>query len=148
VDVAIEASGSEFGKSFVHKAELALGLETDTAEMINECLESVRKFGRVSVIADYVGYANHVNLGNMMERGIALIGCGQCPVQRYWKDILGMLERGEVDPGIMLTHRVSIDDLAKAYTAQEQRKEGWVKCFVETRFSRPKAEGTPALTSL
>ncbi len=59
-----------------------------------------------------------------------------------------MIESGKVDPTIMLTHRFRIDDIAKAYHLQEQRKGGLVKCFVETRFSRPRAAGTPELTTL
>lgn len=55
VDVAIEASGGEYGKSIMNKIELATGVQQDTAEMLNECIESTRKFGRVGIIADYVG---------------------------------------------------------------------------------------------
>lgn len=55
VDVAIEASGGEYGKSIMNKIELATGVQQDTAEMLNECIESTRKFGRVGIIADYIG---------------------------------------------------------------------------------------------
>lgn len=65
-----------------------------------------------------------------------------------WEELLEMVEKGEIDPTIMLTHRFKIDDIAKAYKLQEKREEGLVKCFVETRFSAPRAEGTPELTSL
>lgn len=65
-----------------------------------------------------------------------------------WEELLEMVEKGEIDPTIMLTHRFKIDDIAKAYKLQEKRVEGLVKCFVETRFSAPRAEKTPELTSL
>lgn len=55
VDVAIEASGGEYGKNLLNKIELATGVQQDTAEMVNECVESTRKFGTVGIIADYVG---------------------------------------------------------------------------------------------
>lgn len=141
VDVAIEASGSEYGKSLLNRLELATGLQQDTAEMVNECIESTRKFGTVGIIADYVGYTNHFNIGSLMERGIKLIGCGQSPVHKYWKEILQLVESNQVDPTLMLTHRFRLDDIAKAYKVLEGRKEGMVKCFVETRFSRPRALG-------
>lgn len=171
VDVAIEASGGEYGKSVVNKIELATGLQQDTAEMINECIESTRKFGRVGIIADYVGCTsslplpispfspflyhklttldtNHFNIGSVMERGIKMIGCGQSPVQKYWKDILHWVETGEVDPTMMLTHRFVMEDLAKSYKVLDQKGEGLVKCFVQTRHSFPRAQGTPELTRL
>ena len=83
-----------------------------------------------------------------MERGIKMIGCGQSPVHKYWKDILALVESGKVDPTIMLTHRYSLDDIAKAYYVLEKREQGLVKCFIETKFSHPRAEGTPVLTQL
>jgi hypothetical protein len=48
----------------------------------------------------------------------------------------------------MVTHRFKIDDIAKVYYMQEKRQDGLVKCFVETRFSAPRAPGTPELTTL
>lgn len=55
VDVSIDATGGEYGKGFMHKLELATGMEQDTSEMVNEAIYSTRKFGRVGIIADYVG---------------------------------------------------------------------------------------------
>lgn len=65
-----------------------------------------------------------------------------------WEELRDMVERGTVDPTIMLTHRFKIDDIAKGYYMQEKRQDGLVKCFVETRFSAPRAEGTPVLATL
>jgi threonine dehydrogenase-like Zn-dependent dehydrogenase len=55
LDAAIEASGGEYAKGWYHKAEMALSLEQDTSEMINECIVCTRKFGRVGIIGDYTG---------------------------------------------------------------------------------------------
>jgi threonine dehydrogenase-like Zn-dependent dehydrogenase len=148
VDISIDATGGEYGKGFMHKMELATGMEQDTSEMINEAIYATRKFGRVGIIGDYVGFTNHFNIGAVMELGITLVGCGQAPVQRYWKELLEMVENGDADPTIMLTHRFRLEDIDKAYKLQEQRAEGLVKCFVETRFSGKRADGTPELTSL
>ncbi|KAK3303842.1 chaperonin 10-like protein [Chaetomium strumarium] len=148
VDVSIDATGGEYAKGFMHKLELKIGAEQDTSEMINECLMSTRKFGTVGIIGDYVGFTNHFNVGSLMERGIKLIGCGQSPVHKYWQELLEMVEHGTVDPTIMLTHRFQLDDIAKAYHLQEKRESGLVKCFVETRFSPRRTEGTPELTRL
>lgn len=54
-DACIEASGGEYAKSWYHKLEMQLSLEQDTSEMINECILSTRKFGRVGIIGDYMG---------------------------------------------------------------------------------------------
>ncbi|KAF2197646.1 GroES-like protein [Delitschia confertaspora ATCC 74209] len=117
----INFSGGEYVKSWTHRVELSLSLEQDISEMVNECIMSTRKFGRVGIIADYTG---------------------------YWKELLQLVESGQVDPTIMLTHRITMDDIAKSYYAQEKQSNGLVKCYVETRFSAPRAEGTQELTSL
>ena len=62
-DVALECVAGEYPKSWGHTIEMALGLETDTSEIINEMIESVRNYGRCGVTGVYVGYTNHFNIG-------------------------------------------------------------------------------------
>ena len=51
-----------------NKVEMALMLETDPSEIINELITSVRKGGKISVVGVYSGYANHYNIGAFMVR--------------------------------------------------------------------------------
>jgi len=81
-----------------------------------------------------------------MERGIRLIGNGQAPVHMYWEKLLKMIQSGEIDPLRMVTHRVSMDELAKVYYKFEKKEDGMQKVFVETKFSAPPAAGSPSLT--
>ena len=62
-NVALECVAGEYPKGWVHAIELAAGLETDTSEILNEMIESVRNYGRVGVTGVYVGYTNHFNIG-------------------------------------------------------------------------------------
>ncbi|KAJ9646468.1 hypothetical protein H2201_001426 [Coniosporium apollinis] len=145
-DVAIECVAGEYPKSWTHTIELAMGLENDTSEIVNEMITSVRNFGRCGITGVYAGFTNHFNIGALMERGIRLIGNGQAPVHRYWEDLLKKIQSGEIDPLKMLTHRVSIDDMDKVYYKFEKKEDGMQKVFVETKFSFPPAPGTPQLT--
>lgn len=63
-NVALECVAGEYPKSLAHKAELALGLETDTPEIINEMIESVRSFGRCGVTGVYVGFVSALCVGD------------------------------------------------------------------------------------
>lgn len=63
-------------------------LETDVPETINEALLAVKKMGRIGIIAAYAGFANGINVGALMEKGVRLIGNGQAPVHLYWEEIL------------------------------------------------------------
>ncbi|OAA65775.1 alcohol dehydrogenase GroES-like domain-containing protein [Niveomyces insectorum RCEF 264] len=145
-DVAIECAAGEYPKGWLHWLEIQLGAETDTSEILNEMIEGVRNFGRVGVTGVYVGYTNHFNIGALMERGVRLIGNGQAPVQKYWKDLLKQIRSGELDPLQMVSHRVRLEDMEQVYHAFDKREDAMQKVFVETKFSFPKAEGSPELT--
>lgn len=61
-----------------------------------------------------------------------------------------MIQSGDLDPRIMITHRVTIDDVANVYRVFDKKdpKDGMMKVFVQTRFSAPPAEGTPQLKKI
>jgi threonine dehydrogenase-like Zn-dependent dehydrogenase len=145
-DVAIECVAGEYPKGWTHAVELAAGLETDTSEIVNEMIESVRNFGRCGITGVYAGYTNHFNIGSLMERGIRLIGNGQAPVHMYWEKLLQMIQKGEIEPLQMVSHRVRIDDLKKVYSLFDKKEEHMQKVFVETRFSSPPVKGSPKLS--
>lgn len=81
-----------------------------------------------------------------MERGIRLIGNGQAPVHLYWNDLLKRIQKGEIDPLRMVSHRVRLEDLEKIYHKFDNKEDGIQKIYVETKFSAPPAPGTPSLT--
>lgn len=148
VDCCIDAAAFRYTKGLLHGIQRAVGLETDSAEIINEALQAVRKFGTISLIADYAAMTSRFLIGALMEKGITLRGTGQAPVQKYWKDLLKKVESGEFDPNIIQSHRFKIDEFRELYDAFDKKEMRIVKTFVETRFSGPPAPGTPALSSL
>ncbi len=83
-----------------------------------------------------------------MERGIRLIGNGQAPVHMYWESLLKMIQDGKLDPYLMLTHRVPVEEMDILYQKFDKYADHLQKVFVQTRFSDPPAKGTPALKSL
>ncbi|KAI9750838.1 MAG: Mitochondrial fission protein [Chaenotheca gracillima] len=146
-DVALECVAGEYAKGWGHYFEMMLGFETDTSEIINEMITSVKSYGRVGVTGVYVGFTNHFNIGAVMERGIRLIGNGQAPVHLYWEKLLGMIQSGATDPLQMLSHRVKVDELEEVYSRFDKRQDNMQKVFVETRFSDPPCAGSPSLTT-
>lgn len=55
-DVALECAAGEYAKGWAHYFELLLGAETDTSELLNEMITSVRSFGRCGVTGVYAGF--------------------------------------------------------------------------------------------
>jgi threonine dehydrogenase-like Zn-dependent dehydrogenase len=81
-----------------------------------------------------------------MQRGIRLIGNGQAPVHKYWEELLDMIIKGELEPLQMVSHRVRLEDMETVYHKFEKHEDGMQKVFVETKFSFPRAKGSPELT--
>lgn len=57
-DVALECAAGEYPKGWMHWLEMAVGAETDTSEIVNEMIESVRNYGRCGITGVYVGYVS------------------------------------------------------------------------------------------
>jgi len=146
-DVALECVAGEYAKGWAHYFEMLLGAETDTSEILNEMITSVKSYGRCGITGVYVGYTNHFNIGSLMERGVRLIGNGQAPVHLYWEKLLSMIQEGKTDPLMMLSHRVDVSELDTVYDIFNKRGDHMQKVFVQTKFSDAAAPGTPELTT-
>lgn len=149
VDVALECASGEFVKGYLHTVEMALNLETDTSEIANEMILSVKPFGKCGITGIYAGFTNHFNIGAIMEKGVRFIGNGQAPVHMYWEMILNdYIIPGKIDPLMVMTHRIDISDVAKAYRKFDNQEMGIEKVFVQTKFSSPPSAGAPQLTKI
>lgn len=129
LDVGIECVGFEYSKTWRHKIERAIGLETDTGDILNEIILSVRGFGHVSILGAYTGTVNHFPIGALMEKGLTVRG-GQSPTQRNWKYALEMMMKGEFDPSFVVTHRATLDEGPALYKKFYNHEEGMLKCFI------------------
>jgi len=84
----------------------------------------------------------------MMHRGEGggLIGNDQAPVHKSRKHLLGILEKGELDPLQTVSHRVALGDLNKVCYKFDAKEDAMQKVFVKTEVSLPKAPAFPDLT--
>lgn len=57
-DVALECVAGEYAKGWAHYFEMMLGAETDTSEILNEMITSVKNYGRVGITGVYVGFVS------------------------------------------------------------------------------------------
>lgn len=80
LNVALECVAGEYPKSAAQKKKLADGIATDTSDIVNEMIKSVKSFGRCGVTGVYVGSCDDFKIGSIMERGIRFFGNGQAPV--------------------------------------------------------------------
>lgn len=57
-DVALECVAGEYAKGWAHYFEMLIGAETDTSEILNEMITSVKSYGRVGITGVYVGFVS------------------------------------------------------------------------------------------
>ncbi len=125
-DVCIECVGFRYSKSLHHKIQRTLKLETDSIDALSEAIRACRKYGWVSIIGDFVGYANQFPVGAFMEKGLQA-GSGQVHIQRYWKELLEKIDGGEFDPTFAISHRWPLDRAAEAYEMFDEKENHVIK---------------------
>jgi threonine dehydrogenase-like Zn-dependent dehydrogenase len=92
----------------------ATGLESDRPHALREAIMACRNGGTVSIIGVYGGFIDKFPIGSLMNRSLT-IRTGQCHVQRYMKPLLERIQKGELDPSFVITHRLPLDEAARGY---------------------------------
>jgi threonine dehydrogenase-like Zn-dependent dehydrogenase len=129
-DVCIDAVGFRYSKTLRQKVERTIGLETDVSEIISEASYAVRKMGGLALIGDYFGNTNGFPIGMVMEKGIKMHG-SQVFVQKYWKELLGYIQEGKVDPSFVISHTMSLEQGSAAYRMFDRKEDNILKVVLK-----------------
>jgi len=126
-DKCIDAAGleSEHGSPHVYaydRAKQATRLETERPYALRQAITSCRSGGTVSVVGVYGGFVDKFPAGSWMNRSITL-RTGQCHVQRYMKPLLRHIEKGELDPTRIITHRLPLRRAPHGYDLFKHKKD-------------------------
>jgi threonine dehydrogenase-like Zn-dependent dehydrogenase len=113
------------------RAKQALMMETDRPLALREAILACRNGGTVSVIGVYGGFIDKFPMGSVMNRSLT-IKTGQCHVQRYMKPLLERIERGEIDPSFVITHRLGLDEAPEGYEMFLNKRDGCEKVVLST----------------
>jgi threonine dehydrogenase-like Zn-dependent dehydrogenase len=133
-DAVIDAVGMEAHSPHIDYAydrtKQALRLETDRPLALREAIMAVRNGGVVSVVGVYGGFIDKFPMGAVMNRGLT-IRSGQCHVQRYMQPLLERIQRGDIDPSFVITHRMPLSDAPKGYDLFKHKKDDCVKVVLK-----------------
>jgi threonine dehydrogenase-like Zn-dependent dehydrogenase len=112
---AVGVEGHTHGLQYVHdRAKQALRMQTDRPIALREAIMSCRNGGTVSIIGVYTGLIDKFPINAVMNRSLT-IKAGQCHVHRYMKPLLERIQKGELDPTFVITHRLPLDQAAEGY---------------------------------
>jgi threonine dehydrogenase-like Zn-dependent dehydrogenase len=129
-DACIDAVGMEAHTTGLigayDRVKQATMLESDRPHAFRQAVMACRKGGTVSVPGVYGGFDDKIPLGSLMNKGLTL-KTGQTHVQRYMKPLLERIERNEIDPSFVITHRMALDDAPKGYDIFLKKQDECVK---------------------
>jgi threonine dehydrogenase-like Zn-dependent dehydrogenase len=130
-DACIDAVGMEAHSDFApqqayDRVKQAVRLETDRGPALRQAIMACRNGGTVSVIGVYGGLLDKFPAGSWMNRSVTL-RTGQCHVQRYTRPLLDRIERGEIDPSFVITHRLPLDRAPEGYETFKHKQDDCVK---------------------
>ncbi len=89
-------------------------MQVDRPIALREAIMSCANGGTVSVVGVYAGLIDKFPIGSVMNRSLRIM-TGQCHVQRYMKPLLERIQRGDIDPTFVITHRLPLTDAAAGY---------------------------------
>jgi threonine dehydrogenase-like Zn-dependent dehydrogenase len=117
-DACIDAVGLEahgHGPAFLYdRVKQATMLEPDRPVALRQAIQACRNGGTVSVVGVYGGFIDKFPMGTIVNRSLTLKS-GQCHVQRYMKPLLERIERGDIDPTFIITHRLPLSEAPRGY---------------------------------
>jgi threonine dehydrogenase-like Zn-dependent dehydrogenase len=123
--VGMEAHGT-FADAILDRVKQAMKLQFDRAHVLRQVLHCCRKGGTVSIPGVYAGFVDKFPFGTAFGKGLT-IKMGQTHVHNYTKPLLGMIERGEIDPSFVITHRVSLDEAPEMYKTFRDKQDACIK---------------------
>lgn len=133
-DCAIDAVGleSHFNdlQGIYDAVKTAVFLETDRPGVLRQAIMAVRKGGTLSIPGVYGGLLDKVPFGAAFGKGIKM-KMGQTHMHRYMKPLLGRIEKGQIDPSFLISHRITLDEAPKMYEVWRDKKDKVTKIVID-----------------
>ncbi|HXW05128.1 MAG TPA: zinc-dependent alcohol dehydrogenase [Vicinamibacterales bacterium] len=112
------------------RVKQAMMLETDRPVALRQAIMECRSGGTVSVAGVYGGFIDKFPMGAIVNRSLTLKS-GQTHVHRYMRPLLGRIERGEIDPSFVVTHRMRLHEAPAAYDMFLNKEDECVKVILK-----------------
>ncbi len=137
-DACIDAVGMEaHGESldaFVDEILQFSRIETDRSHALRQAIRGCRPGGTLSIAGVYVGILDNFPLGIAFAKGLNF-KMGQTHVQKYMPALLERIQNGDIDPGFIISHRITLDEVPDAYSEFARKKNGCIKYVISPKAS-------------
>jgi threonine dehydrogenase-like Zn-dependent dehydrogenase len=127
--VGLEAHGMSLDAVY-DRVKAAMFLATDRPHALRQAIHACRKGGTVSVPGVYGGLLDKFPFGAAFNKGLTL-KMGQTHMRRYMKPLLERVERGEIDPSFVITHRMRLEDAPAGYETFKHKEDNCIKIVLK-----------------
>ena len=122
VDATIDAVGFEAKGSTLETVLTTLKLEGSSGKSLRQAMAATRRGGIVSVPGVYAGFIHGFLFGDAFEKGLTFKS-GQTHAQRFMPDLLERIDRGDLNPEVIISHRLPLEDAARGYSIFNEKQE-------------------------
>jgi threonine dehydrogenase-like Zn-dependent dehydrogenase len=133
-DSCIDAVGMEGHSPGVmgayDRVKTAMMMETDRPVALRQAILSCRSGGTVSVAGVYSGFIDKFPMGAIVNRSLT-IKSGQTHVHRYMRPLLNRIERGDIDPSFVISHRMRLEDAPEMYQVFNNKQDECMKVVLK-----------------
>jgi threonine dehydrogenase-like Zn-dependent dehydrogenase len=135
VDACMDAVGTEPDirsgfDAVLDRVKTATYLGTDSPHVLRQAIHCCRNFGTVSIVGVYGGFLDKIPMGSAINRGLTL-KMAQTPVQRYLPQLMARIEKGDIDPSFVITHRASLEQGPELYKTFRAKQDGCIKVVMK-----------------
>lgn len=122
VDASIDAVGFEAKGSTVETVMANMKLEGGSGKALRQCIAATRRGGTVSVPGVYSGFIHGFLFGDAFDKGLSF-RMGQTHVQQHMPALLEHILKGELQPYVIITHRLPLEQAAEGYRIFDRKEE-------------------------
>jgi threonine dehydrogenase-like Zn-dependent dehydrogenase len=127
--VGLEAHMGNF-QDLYDTVKVALMLETDRSGVLRQAIQAVRKGGTLSIPGVYGGLLDKVPFGAAFGKGITM-KMGQTNMHNYMRPLLDRVEKGQIDPSYIISHRITLDEAPEMYKVWRDKKDKVTKIVID-----------------
>ena len=125
--VGMESHGADTLAQKVSSAVMAVTVSMERPFALNQAILACRPGGIVSMPGVFAGPVGPVALGVLMNKGLTL-KTGQTHMIRYLQPLLERIQKGEIDPSFIISHRsTSLEDGPELYKAFRDKTDKCTK---------------------
>jgi threonine dehydrogenase-like Zn-dependent dehydrogenase len=127
--VGLESHGTTLD-AWYDRAKVKAYMATDRPHALRQAIDCCRKGGTVSIPGVYGGWLDKFPLGAAFAKGLTL-KMGQTHMHKYMPRLLERIERAEIDPSFIITHRVRLDDAPAMYRTFREKQDDCLKVVMK-----------------